>query len=69
MSREGEGEDEEAKIQKALDCPCLDEVRNGACGTPFLEAFSCFLRSKEEEKVRTSQPWGRPSSSVSTYHL
>ncbi|MBA0630947.1 hypothetical protein Godav_002989 [Gossypium davidsonii] len=40
----------DAQAQKALDCPCVAELRNGACGTQFTEAFLCFLKSTAEEK-------------------
>ncbi|KAG4205531.1 hypothetical protein ERO13_A04G109800v2 [Gossypium hirsutum] len=40
----------DAQAQKALDCPCVSELRNGACGTQFTEAFLCFLKSTAEEK-------------------
>ncbi|GMJ03414.1 mitochondrial intermembrane space assembly machinery 40 [Hibiscus trionum] len=40
----------EAQAQKALDCPCVAELRNGACGAQFTEAFLCFLKSTAEEK-------------------
>ncbi|KAM7463238.1 hypothetical protein LguiA_031359 [Lonicera macranthoides] len=47
-------EDENASIdekaQRALDCPCIADLRKGACGTPFSEAFLCFLKSTAEEK-------------------
>ncbi|VVB17492.1 unnamed protein product [Arabis nemorensis] len=50
----GEGDDEneslEAKAQKALDCPCIADLRNGSCGSQFSEAFRCFLMSTAEEK-------------------
>ena len=39
------------KVQKALECPCVADLKNGPCGGPFVDAFSCFLRSTEEEKV------------------
>jgi hypothetical protein len=41
----------DVKVQKALDCPCVADLKNGPCGGPFVDAFSCFLRSTEEEKV------------------
>jgi hypothetical protein len=41
----------EMKVQKALDCPCVADLKNGPCGGQFVDAFSCFLRSTEEEKV------------------
>ncbi|RLM64235.1 coiled-coil-helix-coiled-coil-helix domain-containing protein 4 [Panicum miliaceum] len=48
-----EGDTEESideKIQKALECPCVADLKNGPCGGSFVDAFSCFLRSTEEEK-------------------
>ncbi|KAJ4900403.1 Cox19-like CHCH family protein [Raphanus sativus] len=49
---EGDNENEslEAKAQKALDCPCIADLRNGSCGSQFTEAFRCFLMSSAEEK-------------------
>jgi hypothetical protein len=41
----------DVKVQKALDCPCVADLKNGPCGGQFVDAFSCFLRSTEEEKV------------------
>ncbi|XP_022727185.1 mitochondrial intermembrane space import and assembly protein 40-like isoform X2 [Durio zibethinus] len=40
----------DAQAQKALECPCVAELRNGACGVHFTEAFLCFLKSTAEEK-------------------
>ncbi|XWS54388.1 hypothetical protein CRYUN_Cryun10bG0085800 [Craigia yunnanensis] len=40
----------DAQAQKALECPCVAELRNGACGVQFTEAFLCFLKSTAEEK-------------------
>ncbi|EPS58514.1 hypothetical protein M569_16299, partial [Genlisea aurea] len=40
----------EAKAQKALECPCISQLRSGPCGTPFSDAFLCFLKSTAEEK-------------------
>ncbi|XP_031494869.1 mitochondrial intermembrane space import and assembly protein 40 homolog isoform X2 [Nymphaea colorata] len=40
----------EERAQKALDCPCVADLRNGPCGTQFSEAFICFLKSTAEEK-------------------
>lgn len=44
----------DAKAQKALECPCIADLRNGPCGTSFAEAFLCFLKSTAEEKVNES---------------
>ncbi|MED6203862.1 Oxidoreductase [Stylosanthes scabra] len=40
----------EAKAQKALECPCIADLRTGPCGFQFSEAFLCFLKSTAEEK-------------------
>ena len=34
----------EAKVERALACPCVDEFVNGPCGTEFREAFSWRAR-------------------------
>lgn len=40
----------EAKAQRALECPCVADLRSGPCGVQFSEAFVCFLKSTAEEK-------------------
>ena len=40
------------RIQKALACPCLDDLRGGPCWNSLADGFTCFLQSKEEEQVR-----------------
>ncbi|CAN1761354.1 Mitochondrial intermembrane space import and assembly protein 40 homolog, partial [Linum perenne] len=40
----------ESKAEKALECPCISELRNGDCGVQFSDAFLCFLKSTSEEK-------------------
>lgn len=40
----------DAQAQKALECPCIADLRSGPCGTQFSEAFVCFLKSTAEEK-------------------
>ncbi|KAH7571197.1 hypothetical protein ACOSP7_019841 [Xanthoceras sorbifolium] len=40
----------DAKAQKALECPCIADLRSGPCGVQFSEAFLCFLKSTSEEK-------------------
>jgi len=37
------------------DCPCFGNAVKGPCGEEFKAAFSCFVFSKAEEKVRG---WG-----------
>ncbi|XP_030544626.1 mitochondrial intermembrane space import and assembly protein 40 homolog [Rhodamnia argentea] len=45
-----ENESLDAKAQKALECPCIADLRSGPCGNQFSEAFVCFLKSTTEEK-------------------
>ncbi|XP_028782860.1 mitochondrial intermembrane space import and assembly protein 40 homolog [Neltuma alba] len=40
----------EVKAKKALECPCIADLRSGPCGNQFSEAFLCFLKSTAEEK-------------------
>ncbi|KAG5008912.1 hypothetical protein JHK87_017427 [Glycine soja] len=40
----------EEMAQKALECPCIADLRTGSCGSQFSEAFLCFLKSTSEEK-------------------
>ncbi|XVE49678.1 hypothetical protein DITRI_Ditri01bG0100500 [Diplodiscus trichospermus] len=46
----GNDENQSLDAQKALECPCVVELRNSACGVQFTEAFLCFLKSTAEEK-------------------
>ncbi|KAL3160195.1 Oxidoreductase [Trebouxia sp. C0010 RCD-2024] len=43
-------EDLDQKVEQALACPCLDELKEGPCGSSFIAAFSCFLKSRATEK-------------------
>ncbi|XP_074592292.1 mitochondrial intermembrane space import and assembly protein 40 homolog [Curcuma longa] len=40
----------EAKAQRALECPCVADLRKGPCGIQFSEALVCFIKSTAEEK-------------------
>lgn len=40
----------EEMAEKALECPCVADLKTGPCGVQFSEAFVCFLRSTQEEK-------------------
>ena len=40
------------KVEQALACPCLDDLKEGPCGPSFVAAFSCFLKSRANEKVQ-----------------
>ncbi|KAM0938770.1 putative mitochondrial intermembrane space import and assembly protein [Dioscorea sansibarensis] len=47
---DNESESLDVKAEKALQCPCVAELREGPCGTQFSEAFVCFIKSTAEEK-------------------
>ncbi|KNA16007.1 hypothetical protein SOVF_093080 [Spinacia oleracea] len=47
---DSENESIDAKARKALECPCIADLREGSCGSQFSEAFLCFLKSTAEEK-------------------
>ncbi|KAH1204440.1 Mitochondrial intermembrane space import and assembly protein 40 [Glycine max] len=40
----------EEMTQKALECPCVADLRTGSSGSQFSEAFLCFVKSTSEEK-------------------
>ncbi|CAM6095534.1 unnamed protein product [Calypogeia fissa] len=40
----------EVSARKALECPCLDDLRSGPCGGEFSNAFVCFFKSQQPEK-------------------
>ncbi|XP_020574179.1 mitochondrial intermembrane space import and assembly protein 40 homolog [Phalaenopsis equestris] len=45
-----ENETLDQKAQRALECPCVADLRKGPCGSHFSEAFVCFIKSTAEEK-------------------
>ncbi|XP_020262812.1 mitochondrial intermembrane space import and assembly protein 40 homolog, partial [Asparagus officinalis] len=50
FSGDNENESLEVKAQKALECPCVADLRKGPCGNQFSEAFVCFIKSTAKEK-------------------
>ena len=40
------------KAEEALACPCVADLKAGPCGNSFVQAFTCFLTSTEEQQVR-----------------
>lgn len=51
------GQDLEQKIEEALACPCVDDLRNGPCGKEFVGSFSCYVRNfKAEDKLDDCYP-------------
>jgi intermembrane space import and assembly protein 40 len=44
------GEELDKQIDEALACPCVDGLRDGPCGSMFVAAFKCFIKSTDEEK-------------------
>ncbi|KAG0450518.1 hypothetical protein HPP92_026886 [Vanilla planifolia] len=47
---EEENESLDQKAQRALECPCVADLRKGPCGSQFSEAFVCFIKSTADEK-------------------
>eukprot|EP00892_Ulva_mutabilis_P003022 jgi/Ulvmu1/12720/UM095_0024.1 len=43
-------------IQRALDCPCICDLREGPCGASFERAFRCYLKSDHPEKGSDCHP-------------
>ncbi|KAF9675083.1 hypothetical protein SADUNF_Sadunf10G0194500 [Salix dunnii] len=48
-----ENESLEAKAQKALECPCIADLRNGPCGVQFSESFLSHLQNYEFHQAET----------------
>ena len=42
------------KIEEALACPCVDDLREGPCGSQFTQAFTCYIKNVKADKVS----WG-----------
>ena len=40
------------KAEEALACPCVADLKAGPCGNSFVQAFTCFLTSTEDQQVR-----------------
>mmetsp|Transcript_4431 Transcript_4431/g.13446 ORF Transcript_4431/g.13446 Transcript_4431/m.13446 type:complete len:201 (+) Transcript_4431:135-737(+) len=36
----------EKQIEEALNCPCIDRMKEGPCAEPFIAAYRCFLESE-----------------------
>ncbi|XP_024526414.1 mitochondrial intermembrane space import and assembly protein 40 homolog [Selaginella moellendorffii] len=47
---EKEPESLDDMARKALECPCVADLREGPCGKQFSEAFVCYFKSTAEEK-------------------
>ncbi|WZN64171.1 mitochondrial intermembrane space import and assembly protein 40 [Chloropicon roscoffensis] len=59
-SRDEEVENEvKRKIDEALACTCVDDLKEGPCGDSFVEAFSCFIRSQRLEDTDCSEGFGK----------
>jgi hypothetical protein len=39
------------KIEEALACPCVEDLREGACGSQFTQAFTCYIRNLKADKA------------------
>lgn len=43
-------QDLDGEVARALACPCVADLRDGPCGASFVQAFTCFLKVKGEDK-------------------
>eukprot|EP00803_Ostreobium_quekettii_P004370 evm.model.scf_394.6 EVM.evm.TU.scf_394.6 scf_394:50852-51256(+) len=43
-------EELDQKVAEALACDCVADLRDGPCGGPFVEAFTCFVKSSTPDK-------------------
>lgn len=49
--KQGSGaEDKEEAIKQALECPCVEGLKNSSCGEAFVGALSCFMRAPEADR-------------------
>jgi mitochondrial intermembrane space import and assembly protein 40 len=46
----------EKEIERALACPCLDDLKTGPCAAQVVDSFKCFLRNKHVEPGTTCYP-------------
>jgi hypothetical protein len=40
----------DSRIAQALDCPCVQNLKQGPCGELFVTTFTCFHKSRAEPK-------------------
>ena len=46
----------ESRIEKALSCPCVADIRASSCGKQFDAALSCFIRHEDDEDLAGTEP-------------
>lgn len=46
-----EKENVDTRIEKALSCPCVADLRTSSCGKYFDAALACFIRNEEYEDL------------------
>ena len=49
-SSSAEDADPMKKVEAALACPCVADLRNSSCGKTFDEALTCYMLASDEEK-------------------
>jgi hypothetical protein len=45
-----EEEQLDRRIEQALECPCVDDLKSGPCGELFVTTFTCYHKSRAEPK-------------------
>jgi hypothetical protein len=63
------GDDKEAAIAEALDCPCVAGLKDSSCGAGFVTALSCFMRAPEAERAGLALSLYPPLSPLSSLSL
>jgi intermembrane space import and assembly protein 40 len=44
------GTDDMEKVRKALECPCVSDLRESSCGAAFDTSLTCYMLASEENK-------------------
>jgi intermembrane space import and assembly protein 40 len=43
-------DDPRARVERALACPCVADLRNSSCGARFDDALTCYMLADDAEK-------------------
>lgn len=45
-----DADDSRARVERALACPCVADLRQSSCGTSFDDALTCYMLADDGEK-------------------
>ena len=51
LSMDDTSQELDQRIEEALSCPCVDDIRDGPCGKQFKEAFRCYVKNFQSDEV------------------